>query len=299
MLNLSQAAYLLRETAIGIRRGGWMNWAAVSTMTVLLFLFGISLQTTWQIEGLLNHFGSQLVISVYLDSGIDATSLVEPIQALPTVTQVTPVSKEVAWQRLTEELGMTDVAGAAQQLNGNPLTDELRVKARTADAVPQLAQQLEGIPSVSEVRYVTEAIQRLSELHQGLRWLSLGIVSVLSLTAAAVITTTIRLIVMARRQEIEVMQLVGATSLWIYLPFLLQGAAFGLAGAAVAWGLLLSIQQFLHHLAAQPPDLVQFLADSLQLSLGQILLLPLSLFALGSAVGLGGSLIAVRKLALR
>ncbi|MEM1309118.1 MAG: FtsX-like permease family protein, partial [Cyanobacteria bacterium P01_H01_bin.153] len=118
-------------------------------------------------------------------------------------------------------------------------------------------------------------------------------------TAIAVITTTIRLIVMARRQEIEVMQLVGATNVWIYLPFILQGAFFGLVGAGVAWGLLAGIHQFLYELVNQQPDFIQFLVNGLQLTPQQAFLLPSSLLGLGCFVGLLGSLVAVRKYALR
>ena len=89
-----------------------MNWAAVSTMTVLLFLFGTSLQVSWQVEGLLNQFGSQLVISTYLESGVDAGSLSTEVQRLPDVVSVESVSKEQAWSQLTADLGLSDVSNA-------------------------------------------------------------------------------------------------------------------------------------------------------------------------------------------
>ncbi|MFE4106334.1 cell division protein FtsX [Almyronema epifaneia] len=295
----TKADYLMRETLLGLRRGGWMNWAAVSTMTVLLFLFGVSLQSTWQLEGLLNQFGSQLEVSVYLDSGFDATVLAPKIDQLPEAIAIETVSKEVAWENLVKELGISDIAGATEQLNGNPLVDELKVKARSSAEVPALAAKLAQIQGVDEVLYVTEAVQRLAQLNEGLRWISLFVIIILSLTAIAVITTTIRLIVMARRREIEVMQLVGATSAWIYLPFILQGATFGLIGAGFAWGLMLSIHRFLEKFATQQPDFIQFLINGLQLSARQNMLLPVALFALGSVVGLMGSLLAVRKFALR
>lgn len=215
---LTKSDYLLRETLLGLRRGGWMNWAAVSTVTVLLFLFGISLQSSWQLEGLLNQFGSQLEISVFLDTGVQADTLRPLVQAMPEVADVKAVSKEQAWSNLVEDLGISDIRGATQQLNGNPLVDELKVKAKDSEQVSTLAEKLAAIQGVDEVQYVDEAVQRIAQLNKGLSWVSIGIISVLTLTAIAVITTTIRLIVMARRREIEVMQLVGATSTWIYLP---------------------------------------------------------------------------------
>ncbi|WP_204139672.1 permease-like cell division protein FtsX [Halomicronema sp. CCY15110] len=295
----AKADYLIRETLLGLRRGGWMNWAAISTMTVLLFLFGISLQASWQLEGLLNHFGSQLEVSVYLDSGVPADTLQEAVAALPTVTNVESISKEVAWEQLVADLGISDIAGATEQLKGNPLVDALRVKANRSEDVPQLAAQLQTIQGVSDVLYIDEAVQRIEQLNQGLRWSSFFVIGILSLTAIAVITTTIRLIVMARRQEIEVMQLVGATNVWIYLPFILQGAFFGLVGAGVAWGLLAGIHQFLFELVNQQPDFIKFVVNGLQLTPQQTILLPTSLLSLGCVIGLLGSLVAVRKYALR
>jgi cell division transport system permease protein len=296
---LTKSDYLLRETLLGIRRGGWMNWAAISTVTVLLFLFGISLQASWQLESLLNQFGSQLEVSVFLDTGVPADSLQPYVAAMPEVNAVQAVSKEEAWANLVNELGVSDIQGATQQLEGNPLVDELKVKARNSDQVTALAQKLAKLEGVEDVQYVSEAVTRIAQLNRGLGWVSLTVIGVLTLTAIAVITTTIRLIVMARRREIEVMQLVGATTGWIYLPFILQGLTFGLVGAAISWGFITGIQQFLTRLLAQQPEFIQFLTNGLQLSPEKAILLPLFLMGLGGSVGLMGSLFAVKRIAVR
>jgi cell division transport system permease protein len=104
---------------------------------------------------------------------------------------------------------------------------------------------------------------------------------------------------MARRKEIEIMQLVGATTSWIYLPFILQGIAFGLLGAAIAWILITTVEQFFTNLLATGPDFIQYLARGAQPSPLQALLLPLLLLSLGGSVGLIGSLFAVRRFASR
>jgi cell division transport system permease protein len=282
-----------------LRRGGWMNWAAISTVAVLLFLFGISLQSSWQLEGLLKQFGSQLEVSVYLDTGVQAKELQPLVRQLPHVATVTAVTKEEAWVNLVQDLGLSDIQGTTRQLEGNPLVDELKVKAASSEAVPQLAEKLAKLSGVETVQYVDEAVQRVAELNRGLGWVSFVVVAVLTLTALAVITTTIRLIVMARRREIEVMQLVGATTRWIYLPFLLQGVTFGLAGATIAGVLLLGLWQFLHHLLAQQPEFVQLLTNGLQLSPLQTTLLMATLLSFGTSVGILGSLFAVRKVAVK
>ncbi len=296
---LTKLDYLLRETLLGLRRGGWMNWAAISTVTVLLFLFGTSLQASWQLEGLLNQFGSQLEVSVYLDTGVQAETLKPIVAALPGVVDAQAVSKEVAWAALVKDLGVSDINGATKQLDGNPLVDQLKVKARSPQDVPTVAQALAKVEGVDEVQYVDEAVQRVSQLNRGLSWISLTVTTLLTLTAIAVITTTIRLIVMSRKREIEVMQLVGATTSWIYLPFILQGVAFGLAGAVLSWGLISSIQHFLNGLLAQQPEFVQFLASGVQISPLRMVLLPLILLGFGGSVGVMGSLFAVRRIAVK
>src|ERR687886_1390919 len=278
---LTKLDYLLRETFLGLRRGGWMNWAAVSTVTVLLFLFGMSLQASWALEGLLNQFGSPVEVSVYLDPGARIEIVKPVVRKLPEVTEVKTITKEQAWTSLVKQLGISDIAGATEQLEGNPLVDELKVRARSSQDVPTLAKQLAQVPGVDNVQYMDEILQRMQQLNQGLSWVSLTMISVLTLSAIAVITTTIRLIVMARRREIEIMQLVGATTSWIYLPFILQGIAFGVAGAAIAWVLITSIQQFLANLLANGPDFIKFIAGGAQPQIIQLLLLPLILLSLG------------------
>ena len=153
---------------------------------------------------------------------------------------------------------------------------------------------------VDDVLYVNEVINQLRELNAGLKWVSLCVVSLLSMTAIAVVTTTIRLIAIARRQEIEVMQLVGATRSWIYLPFLLQGMTFGIAGAGGSWTLLFGIQKGLKSLStSDQPAFIEFLINGLKLTPQQWILLPISLIGLGTSLGLLGSVIAVKKVAAR
>ncbi|MFN6531271.1 ABC transporter permease [Nostoc sp. ChiSLP03a] len=291
--------YLLKETFLGLLRGGWMNWAAVSTVTVLLFLFGLSLQTSWQVEKLLYQFGSQLEVSVYLEPDTQIESIEPLIAKMPEVAAIKTVTKEEAWTKLVKEMRISDIEGATQQLGENPLVDEMKVKARNSQVVPTLATQLAKLRGVETVQYVDEAVKRIAQLHRGLNWITLTITMILTLTAIAVTTTTIRLIVMARRQEIEIMQLVGATSVWIYLPFILQGIAFGLVGGAIAWSFISVIQQFLGKLLVNQPEFIQVITNRVQLTPAEILLLPLILLSFGAGVGLMGSLFAVQRFAKR
>ena len=294
---LTQIDYLLKETFLGLRRGGWMNWAAISTVAVLLFLFGMSLQTSWLMEKLLNQFGNQLEISVYMEPSANADRIMPLVAKMPDVAQIKTINKEQAWTSLVQELGISDIEGATKQLNGNPLVDEIQVRALNSEVVPILATELAKLQGVDTVQYVDEALKRIAQLHQGLHWVSMMVTIILTLTTIAVINTTIRLIVMTRRQEIEIMQLVGATYAWIYLPFICQGMAFGVVGGTVAWVFIGFSQQLLAKFASQQPEFIQFLASNLQFSASQTVLLPILLLSFGTVVGLMGSLFAVRRFA--
>ncbi|MEP0895964.1 cell division protein FtsX [Leptolyngbya sp. FACHB-1624] len=288
--------YLLRETFLGLRRGGWMNWAAVSMVTVLLFLFGMSLQASWQLESLLTQFGSQLEVSAYLETGVSADVLRSTVERFPEVASVEDVTKEEAWSRLVKELGLSNLRDATQQLEGNPLVDELKVKARSSEVVPALAEKLKKVRGVDEVQYVSEAVQRIAQLNTGFNRVSTAIVGLLTATAIAVINTTIRFIVVARRKEIEIMQLVGATRSWIYLPFLAQGVAFGIFGSAIAFALIQGIQKLIRNQLSGQAEFVQFLTTGATRPI-DLIALPLILLTFGGLVGLLGSIFAVRRFA--
>ncbi|MFM2429042.1 MAG: hypothetical protein RLZZ511_255 [Cyanobacteriota bacterium] len=293
--SLTKIDYLLRETWLSFRRGGWMNWAAISTVTVLLFLMGSSLQASWQIEGLMNQFGNQLEVSVYLDTGVDSQTLKPVVQAFPEVAAVEALTKEEAWQRLLKDLGSENLQDSLKNLGGNPLVDELRIKATNSQSVAPLADKLRKIKGINSVQYVSEAVQRIAQLNQGLRMTGLAITSFLTVSAIAVITTTIRLIALARSDELEIMRLVGATRAWIYLPFLFQGLLFGGIGAWLAWLLIQLLQKSLVNLLKDQSELIQALTIANATNFQQQLMLPLILISCGTLIGTIGSILAVRS----
>lgn len=298
-VTFTQGQYLTQETWRGLQRGGWMNWAAISTVTVLLFLFGISLQTSWQVNGLLQNMGSQLEISAYLRPNLSGETLQKQLGQIPDISSVQLLPRADAWKRLVADLGSTDLQGATDALGQNPLVDQLKIRARSGQQVPKLAQMLAGFPEIEQVSYLNEVMQNLIQLNQGIGWMGWGVIGLLTLTALAVINTTIRLIVVTRHQEIEVMQLVGATTIWIYLPFLLQGLTFGLLGGGLAIGFMAIARHFMAQLLVSQPVFLQSLAQNLQLTTAQGVLLPLILVGFGSFVGLSGSFMAVRRFLVR
>ena len=287
--------YLLRETFLGLKRGGWMNWAAISTVAVLLFLFGASLQLSWQLENVLGQLGSQLEISVYLDENTLGESMQSRLLLVDGVASAKLIPKEEAWQNLMKDLGKNDLNQATKQLGGNPLVDEFKVRTVSSDRVPDVAKRISGLKGVNEVWYTNEVVERIGQLRQALSNSSVAIVAIFTVIAIAVITTTIRLIVLARRREIEVMQLVGATAVWIYFPFVLQGVVFGLAGAGTAYLMLLLSLNLLGGAIINQPELIKSLTLGLTTDLRVQFFLPAVLAIFGSVIGILGSLLAVRR----
>jgi cell division transport system permease protein len=114
-----------------------MNWAAVSTVTVLLFLFGASLHS-WQLENVLGQLGSQIKISVHLEPNITGIAIQPQVQGISGVASVQVIAKEQAWQNLLKDLGNIDAKNATAQLGVNPLVDELKVRANNSDRRPFL-----------------------------------------------------------------------------------------------------------------------------------------------------------------
>lgn len=290
---LNKIFYLLQETLLGLQRGGWLNWAAVSTLTVLLFLVGISLQLSWGLDSTVTSLGTQVEISAYLTPEATGETLGEQVRQWPHVAQVEVIGRDQAWRDLLRDMGIEDPQAVSAQLGDNPLVDALRIQADSTETISPLAQQIERLEGIDEVYYGDQVIRQLGEVRDAIRLGSLTITGVLTLTTVAVITTTIRLIVMARRREIEVMRLVGATSAWIYLPFILQGSLFGLIGAVGAWGMVVGSQQLLQDVLSKLialPFLRITSTDGLE-----DWVLPVILLGMGLFLGTTSSLIAVRK----
>ncbi|MEO1132701.1 MAG: ABC transporter permease [Cyanobacteria bacterium J06639_1] len=288
----AKTGYVLEETWLGLRRGGWLNWAAISTLAVLLFAVGASLQVSWQLDDVLQSLGDRAEISVYLEPNATHAELRPIISRLSDVVQVRVIDRDTAWRELADVMGATNSDAIAESLGGNPLVDTLRVRAKSAAALPVLAAAIARVAGVADVQYGSEAIARLEQLRNGLQLGAMAVTGGLAVAAVAVVTTTIRLIAIARRREIEVMQLVGATERWIYLPFFLQGACFGVVGALGAWGLTRLAQHVAGNVLAQVfamPLASEALSTSSRISL------PLVLVVSGISLGAMSSFFAVRQ----
>lgn len=282
--------FFLGEVFRNFTRNAGMQATAVGTVAVTIVLLGAFLYARTSVSHLANDAMSQITISVYTTT--DVTQAQE--DALRTAfakderilsTQFVPKAEGLKELRARMK-GEIDTS----ILTENPLPDKFRVKVRNPQEVPAVAAAVKKLPGVGSVDYGQDVVQRLLQLVSVARRAGIALIAVFVLVAGIIISNTIRLTVFARRREISIMQLVGATNMYIRMPFICEGLIDGALGAGLALGVLaLARATVVPKLALALPWL-QLNAAHLDLSS-----LVLQLFGVGAAVGVLASWIAVGR----
>lgn len=233
---LRQLRFVSGEAFTNLRRSGWMTWVVVSTMVVALSVLG----GFWMLLSDLNHVGksvgSQVEVWAFLRNGTSPGDVSREVAAQPGVSRVTVVTKDEAWAAMKAEL--KDQMDFSHLDSGNPLPDALKIRVETPNDAPALVEKLNVMEGVEEVRYSESLIRRLQEIGRAVRVVGGVIILILSVATLAIVVNTIRLAVNARRNEIEIMRLVGAPNWIVNFPFLLEGMIFGLISVILSAGLL-------------------------------------------------------------
>lgn len=224
-----------RETFANIRRNRLMSLLAISTVTVALFILGAFYLSISNLRAAVAGQAQKLDLVVILDRGLKPARR-DAIVAGARISQVAKVDLVTAAQALQRykkdypDLPLEDFA------NDNPLGDELRVRLKNPEDFFKVRAYLGSIPGVSAVQDAGAdlAAQKLLDFNRFLTTAALVSLLVLGLAILLIIHNAIRLTVYARRREIRIMQLVGATSGFIRVPFLLEGLFYGLSGALLA-----------------------------------------------------------------
>lgn len=234
--------YHLREAGLSIIRNGWLALASTGVVTVALLIFGGSLLFVLNTHHVIGDIESKVEISVFLKSDVsprDVEALGTRLQQRPEVAEVRFISKEEALQIVKQDLGdKADLLAGMEK--DNPLPDTYRVRTHRADQVAALAAEVATWPGVEQVRYGQEVVERLLAVTRWARLVGLGAMFFLAGAAVFLIATTIRLSVYARRREISIMKMLGATNWFVRSPFLLEGVILGLTGGLVAVGLTMA-----------------------------------------------------------
>ena len=273
----------LREVYLTFTRAPLMAMLGVTTIAFSLFAFGLFGLVAINIKSALLEIEDRVEIRAFLiDGAKDAQveELMQGIKKIPQVADVGYVSPDSALQRARVELEeFRDVMDAAML----PGSVELRLKegARDPETVQMISRRLQTYPVVEEVRYGREWVEKLYRIRNiaGITGSVLG--SVFALVAIIIIGSTIRMAILARATEIEIMRLVGATNHFVRLPYLIDGTLKGLAGGAIAAALAWTAVQLVskHLMAAQ-----FFTAEQVMLGI-----------AAGGVLGLVGSWLSVGR----
>ena len=182
---------------------------------------------------------------------VDVEAAVETLRSLPAVEEVIYLSKEEALERALTELPEIEEVSSDLEVNPFPASLEVRFRpgSRNPEAIETVSHTALTLPAVEDVRYGQEWVDRLFSLRRIGAITAFALGSAFALVAALIIGTAVRIAVFARRDEIAIMQLVGATNGYIRRPFLLEGATTGLLGSLLAvlltWGAYQAVYHFL------------------------------------------------------
>lgn len=288
---LVQSRYVLRDAARAFRRNGLMSLAAVTILMVTLLVVAASVAAVANLEHLTAALESQVEIVAYLNPGLSAAqrdAAVAAARAAPGVTRVAFVSKEEALDRLQRSFAGS--VAFRDLVETNPLPDSLDVRVARGEDIEPAARAIARVGGVDEVSYGVQAVDRLLVLTRTVRWLGAGGAAVLMAVGLIISVNTIRLTVIARRQEIEIMKLVGAGGWYVRMPLLIEGTMQGLVGAAAAAAVALAGYEVA---VRRVRDVLPFLP---MLGTGEVAAAVAgAAFGVGIAMGLAGSAIAVQR----
>jgi cell division transport system permease protein len=292
----------IREGSKNVIRNGWMTFASVSSISISLFILGVFLLLTLNVNYIAAQIEKQIEIRVYLEVNTPQTeidALERDMKAIPQVKAVKFVSKEEGLVYLREKLGES----GRELLNGfegdnNPLNDAFTIEvddprnvAIVADKVSALNLDKDPKP-IYKVNYGKGTVETMFKVTEIIRYIGLGIVILLSVTAIFLIANTIKVTILARRREIAIMKLVGATNSFIRWPFFIEGALLGFFGSVIPVVLILVGYWNLLHLAGMNLNLMMIqLKPFNEISTT----LTVLLLGIGIVIGIWGSLLSVRK----
>jgi cell division transport system permease protein len=271
---------------------------AITVFTITLALLIISLFMLFYVnlEGTVEQWSRKVVVTVYFDNELpqqDLSVLRARIAALSGTESVNYIDKEQALKRFRSRLKGQEalLEGVAPDVLPASMEITLKKQSRSADAVTAYVAGLKRLPGVGEVQYGEEWVRKFLTFFQFLRMLGILIGSFLLLAVLFIVSNTIKLTIMARKDELEILGLVGATPLFIKAPFLIEGMIQGAVGALCAVVLLIAgyysfLSNAVNFLSFNPADA------------GLTFLPPAYIAALligGTLVGFIGSLASLKK----
>ncbi len=283
-----------KEGIKNLARNGWMTFASISAVAIMLLIVGVFLLLILN----LNHFATSVEEDVEVRVFIDLTATTEQqedlhkkIERVPNVDTITYLPKEEGLEQFIESLG--EQGEIFESLRGeNPLYDVFEVRAVTPQQTEGVANAIEKLPYVEEVGYGKDIVDQLFSFTSFARQVGLFLIIGLMFTTMFLIANTIKITIIARKREIKIMKLVGATNGFIRWPFFVEGLLLGVIGSLIPVAVLALAYHKLFDSFGQRIEFmfIDLLApDPLLYQMAGILI------GIGAFIGIWGSMMSVRK----
>ncbi len=294
--------YFARESIQNFRRNWVMSIGAVITIFLSLLLVGVSMAFGYIASGIVKSVESKVTIQVFLKDGApvkDVDELQRTLVADPLVKGVDYVSKEEALEKFKRD--MAESPEIVANIRGNPLPASLDVTLKDPREVETMVVKIKADPLFPKLadrpdnpeeslKYGQQIVRKLFAVTRIIRFVLIGFVLVLAVVSLIFINNTIRLAIYARRKEIGIMRLVGASNWFIRTPFLMEGILQSLIGAALAIFIIVGTTSWI---LPQVREAIPFLP--LTLTSADMAQISLVLVVVGMVIGLIGSGFALRR----
>lgn len=245
--------YYFTRALTNIRQNVFVNVVTVGTITLALLIVSLFLLVFVNLENAAENWSERVQVTVYFDRELNAqeqAALRGKIMALGGVSRIGYVSRDEAFKRFVGRLRGQETLLEGVRSDILPTSFEISLKRANRDTrgVETFVASLKGIPGITEVQYGEEWVRRFNTFLNFMRMLGALLGGFLVVAVVFIVSNTIKLTIYSRRDELEVMALVGATRFFIKAPFLIEGIIQGAVGAALAVGLLWGLYEgFLHN----------------------------------------------------
>lgn len=278
LCELRIAYRIVMEAVNDIKRTGIINLVIITTMAAILTIFGVLFRFTLSLSSFASELGNVLEISVYLKSNAQSSIVRDRVREIKHVKSVRLIPKEESWTGLKKEMGLQDMA--------NPLPDTLRVKVDKPENIGEVFNQIRPISGVEDMGYAKELAKKIQLLTHVVNTTMFFVIIISAALTITIINNTIQLVIQSRKDEIEIMRLMGVSNWYIKIPLVMQGAFYGFVSSIIAviplnWvqGLLLNVHKFF---LIPPPAYAQNIVIT-------------TLLLIGAAFGASGSLLSIKK----
>ncbi len=248
-----RAGFFLFRALTNIRQNVFVNVVTIGTITLALLIVSLFLLVFVNLENAAENWSERVQVTVYFDKELapqDRSILREKITALSGVSRVSYVTRDEALKRFKSRLRGQDTLLEGVRAEVLPTSFEISLKRshRETASVENFVTDLKRIPGITEVQYGEEWVRRFNSFLNFMRLLGALLGGFLVIAVIFIVSNTIKLTIYSRRDELEVMSLVGATSFFIKAPFLLEGLIQGIVGSSLSIVLLFGLYEaFLHN----------------------------------------------------